>query len=185
MFCTYSVHASFRVLDSIDHQAAALLDDGSFGTVQVAMMVNSKDMQTFDVEKVNDRYERLNIEFVPWNGESMVHAASEYARHDMLATNNNTQAPGMGADSYLLMMTDVLKPLEHWLEHLITAAVTSNSDIRDEKVSLVKSLTMTTAGLVKSVGLKHYLTVLGDARIVPAPYMTYRYVYYHFYLIII
>ena len=176
MFCTYSVHSSLRVLDSIDHQTAALLDGGSFGTVQVALMVDSQDMQSLNDGKLNDRYERLSIELVSWNGESLVHAASGYVRQKIFA-DNDTELTRSGTDFFLLMMTDVLKPLEHWLEHLLTAAASFNGDTSDKKVSLVKSLTMTTAGLVKSVGLKHYLTVLGDARIVPAPYMTFRYVF--------
>ncbi len=69
---------------------------------------------------------------------------------------------------WVLIVTDSLSPLEYWLWNLILGVLNST------RAKASKSLTLNHAGNIKSAGLRHQLTVVGDGRVSKLPYMLYR-----------
>ena len=181
-----------RVLDGVDHQATALLAGGKFGTVKTVLLLGSDDaIASFHnsslIAQLESRFTRLEVEITNREGRSVVHSAAAAVRDIQRA---EAQIPG-GAirTKWVLLMTDNLKPLEYWLYHLLAAALPEHtaaplattphggrnfSTPSSNAVAAVKSLTLTSGGMVKSVGLKHYLTVVGDGQVVPAPFYARR-----------
>jgi hypothetical protein len=194
-----------RVLDGVDYQAAALLADGRYGTVKTVVLMaekaldfsNSEDLFGFSTntttlngsfedqqqQVLDSRFSRLEVMLTRRQGKSVVHAAAgalrdiQRAEKDLPASERRVK--------WVLMLNDNLKPLEHWLHHLLgealrprttssSATTTSNQQKLKMQALAVKSLTLSSGGMVKSVGLKHYLTVVGDGLILPAPYLAYR-----------
>lgn len=108
-----------------------------------------------------------------------------------------------GPLDWVLLLNDELKPLEYWLYNLVATALSptsqslssnsGNASSTSSRLSsmvmsggsqggqlplAVKSLTLTAGGMVKSAGLRHYLTVIGDGQVLPAPFMVQRYFLY-------
>lgn len=193
-----------RVLDGVDHQAAALLADGSFGTVKTIVLMADKAIEFNENEDMfgnkygrgsnktsfeerqrqvlESRFHRLEVVLIPRQGQSVVHAAAGALR-DIQRAEKNLSATERRI-KWVLMLNDNLKPLEHWLHHLLAAAIRSRSPSATDtstttasasgQALAVKSLTLSSGGMVKSVGLKHYLTVIGDGQVLPAPYLAHR-----------
>jgi hypothetical protein len=69
---------------------------------------------------------------------------------------------------WVLIVADSLSPLEYWLWNLI------NGVLGNTNAKAAKSLTLNHAGNIKSAGLRHQLTVVGDGRVLKLPYMLYR-----------
>lgn len=69
---------------------------------------------------------------------------------------------------WVLIVTDSISPLEYWLWNLMNGVLDSTH------AKAAKSLTLNHAGNIKSAGLRHQLTVVGDGRVLKLPYMLYR-----------
>lgn len=188
-----------RVLDGVDNQAAALLADGRFGTVKTIVLMADKAIGVGDSEDLfgygygsdsnetrfeerqrqllESRFQRLEVVLTPRQGQSVIHATAgalkdiQRAEHDLPATERRIK--------WVLMLNDNLKPLEHWLHHLLGEALrprrsSTTAASASSQALAVKSLTLSSGGMVKSVGLKHFLTIIGDGHVIPAPYLAYR-----------
>ena len=79
-------------------------------------------------------------------------------------------AEELSAD-WILIITDSLKPMEYWLWNLISPLLTSTDGA---PVKASKSLALNNAGTIKSAGLQHQMTVVGDGKVAALPYMLYR-----------
>jgi hypothetical protein len=73
---------------------------------------------------------------------------------------------------WVLIVSDSLAPMEYWLWNLATAVAEDVDSSHPTKAA--KSLTVNHAGTIKSAGLQHQLTVVGDGSISTLPYMLYR-----------
>ncbi|KAL4855480.1 Initiation-specific alpha-1 [Chlorella vulgaris] len=150
---TDRVAAATRTLRFIDQELILILRSQRLRVPAVVLAETSARLADASFRHLNVTFDQFGQQVGSSQGhlQAVAAAVSQYPEAD-----------------WMLIVTDSISPLEYWLWNLMNGVLDSTH------AKAAKSLTLNHAGNIKSAGLRHQLTVVGDGRVLKLPYMLYR-----------